>query len=262
MKNHFHLALETPEPNLVMGMKWLLGTYTSRFNRKYELSGHLFSGRYKALTIDASGDGYLRTACDYVHLNPQRAKLLRTDEPLRAYRWTSYLEYLKPPEKRPAWICVQRLLGELSIPKDSLAGRRQFERRMEARRCEEDPEAWKEMRRGWCLGDDVFRKELLAQMRERVGDNHFGPERRESAEVRAERMVREGLRLAGLKEQDLLVMPKAAAKKLELAVQLRRATTMSLKWIASRLRMGAWTYLNSVLYQHRRSIGQNTKLQK
>jgi REP element-mobilizing transposase RayT len=33
MPNHFHVVVETPQPNLVAGMKWLLGTYTSRFNR-------------------------------------------------------------------------------------------------------------------------------------------------------------------------------------------------------------------------------------
>jgi len=27
--------------NLVEGMKWLLGTYTMRFNRRHKLSGHL-----------------------------------------------------------------------------------------------------------------------------------------------------------------------------------------------------------------------------
>src|SRR5664279_3573730 len=29
MRTHFHLVLETPQPNLVFGMKWLLGVYTS-----------------------------------------------------------------------------------------------------------------------------------------------------------------------------------------------------------------------------------------
>ena len=48
MDNHFHLGIETPRANLVAGMKWLLGTDTSRFNRRHRLSGHLFSGRYKA----------------------------------------------------------------------------------------------------------------------------------------------------------------------------------------------------------------------
>ena len=33
MRNHFHLVVETPQPNLVAGMKWFLGTYSSRFNR-------------------------------------------------------------------------------------------------------------------------------------------------------------------------------------------------------------------------------------
>ena len=55
MPNHFHLVVETPQPNLVAGMKWLLGTYTGRFNRRHKLFGHLFSGRYKALIVDGSG---------------------------------------------------------------------------------------------------------------------------------------------------------------------------------------------------------------
>ena len=37
MNNHFHLVVETPRANLVAGMKWFLGTYTSRFNRRHKL---------------------------------------------------------------------------------------------------------------------------------------------------------------------------------------------------------------------------------
>ncbi len=95
MSNHFHLVMETPQANLVAGMKWFLGAYTGRFNRKHKLFGHLFSGRYKALVVDGSGSGYLRTVCDYVHLNPVRARLLKRGEKLGAYRWSSYGEYLK-----------------------------------------------------------------------------------------------------------------------------------------------------------------------
>ena len=51
MPNHFHLVVETPQPTLVAGMKWLLGTYTGRFNRRHREFGHLFSGRYKALLV-------------------------------------------------------------------------------------------------------------------------------------------------------------------------------------------------------------------
>jgi REP element-mobilizing transposase RayT len=77
MDNHFHMVVETPAANLVAGMKWFLGTYTGRFNRRHRVFGHLFSGRYKALVVDGSGSGYLKTVCDYVHLNPVRAGLVR-----------------------------------------------------------------------------------------------------------------------------------------------------------------------------------------
>jgi len=46
--------METPDANLVAGMKWLVGTYTKRFNSRYKVSGHLFSGRYKALLVDGT----------------------------------------------------------------------------------------------------------------------------------------------------------------------------------------------------------------
>ena len=90
--NHFHLVVETPRGNLVVGMKWLLGTYTQRFNRRHRVSGHLFQGRYKAQVIDAETLGYLRAACDYVHLNPARAGLVGAAEALESWPWSSYPE--------------------------------------------------------------------------------------------------------------------------------------------------------------------------
>src|SRR5271165_5597235 len=128
MRNHFHLVIETPQANLVAGMKWLLGVYTKRFNIRHKLCGHVFAGRYKALIVDGSGDGYLQTVCDYVHLNPVRAKLLPPKVPLSRFQWSSYGEYLKKPAQRPGWLRVDLLLGEKRIPKDSAAGREEFER--------------------------------------------------------------------------------------------------------------------------------------
>ena len=89
-ENHFHLVVETPQGNLVSGMKWLLGTYTGRYNRRHKLFGHLFSGRYKAVIVDGSGHGYLRTVGDYVPLNPVRARLLQAEQRLLEYPWSSF----------------------------------------------------------------------------------------------------------------------------------------------------------------------------
>jgi putative transposase len=123
MRNHFHIVLETPEANLVAGMRWFLGSYTIRFNARHKLFGHVFSGRYKAQVVDGSGNGYFRTACDYVHLNPVRAKLLKPDQRLISYPWSSLLWYMAASEHRPSWMRVDRLLGEHGLKRDNADGR-------------------------------------------------------------------------------------------------------------------------------------------
>ena len=247
MGNHFHLVIETPKANLVAGMKWLLGTYTARFNRRHRLCGHLFSGRYKSLIVDSSGDGYLRTVCDYVHLNPVRAKLLAAGQSLRTYQWSSYPWYLTAPGQRPPWLRVDRLLGETGIPKDSVAGRREFERRLEQSRPQEDRELYRALRRGWYFGDKKFRGELLAQMAERVGESHYGEERQASGEEKAKRIVAEELKRRRWREATLKKRRKGDVEKVRIAMRLRRETIMTLKWIARCLHMGSWTHVSNCL---------------
>ncbi len=94
MGNHYHLLLETPEANLVDGMRWLQSTYTQRFNARHRVRGHLFQGRYKALPVD-QGE-YFRTVADYIHLNPARAHAfdLKTGQ-LTDYKWSSFCGYTK-----------------------------------------------------------------------------------------------------------------------------------------------------------------------
>lgn len=250
MSNHFHFVVETPQPNLVDGMKWFLGTYTSRFNRRHKLFGHLFSGRYKALIVDGSGDGYLKTVCDYVHLNPVRSKLLTPEQPLEAYAWSSYPFYVGEPGKRFGWLRVDRLLGEWGIAQDSAAGCQHFAACMEARRQGELEEEFKPVRRGWCLGSEEFRKELLAQVDQKRGRWHYGPELQESAEAKAERLIAEELQSRRWTEHKLQATRKGEPMKVELALRLRAETTMSLEWIAKRLRAGTRGHLAHLLYVH------------
>jgi len=202
MSNHFHLVLETPQPNLVAGMKWLLGTYTSRHNRRHREFGHLFSGRYKALLVDGSGDGYLKTVCDYVHLNPVRARLLSRRQPLSDFFWSSYPLYLGAPGKRPSWLRTDRLLGEWGISKDSAAGRRVFDERMEQRRWEDVAVEFKPVERGWYLGDEEFRQELLARVHTPAGTSHFGEAVQAAAEVQAEQVGGGRAQAVGLERGD------------------------------------------------------------
>jgi REP element-mobilizing transposase RayT len=247
MSNHFHLVVETPEANLVGGMKWLLGVYTKRFNIRHKGCGHLFAGRYKALMVDGSGSGYLRAVSDYVHLNPARARLVRPKAPLESFLWSSYGEYLKAPKERPFWLRVDRVLGEKGIPKDSAAGRRELARQMELRRREEESSDYAEIRRGWCLGSGEFRQDLLAAAADRAGSSHYGSDRFDSSEERARRMIAEELKRLGWGESDLTRRRKGDRHKVALARRLRAETTMSLAWIAERLRMGSWSYVSNLL---------------
>lgn len=249
MRNHFHLVVETPRGDLVAGMKWFLGTYTSRFNRRHKVVGHLFSGRYKALIVDGSGNGYLKTVCDYVHLNPARARLLGPEQPLSAFEWSSWPEYLKPPSRRWPWLRVDRLLGEFRIPKDSAAGRRRLEATLEKRRAGEDGDEFDGVRRGWFLGEAQLKEEILAQMATGIGEYHGGEERRESAAARADGIVREELKRLHWRESELAKRLKGAPEKVVIAQRLRSETTMTLKWIARRLAMGSASMVTHCLRQ-------------
>jgi putative transposase len=246
MSNHFHFVVETPNANLVEGMKWLLGTYTKRFNGRHKLLGHLFSGRYKALIVDGSGNGYLKTACDYVHLNPVRAGLLKPEQPLETFPWSSYPLYIAE-RPRPRWLRVDRLLGEWGLRWDLTGTTLEFAAAMEARRKGELEKEFKPLQRGWCLGSREFKAEMLKYIEEQKGRWHYGSELRESAQAKAERLIAQAARCQGLTDQNLALWRKGHPAKVKLAQQLRNETTVTVGWIAQRLNMGTRAHLAHLL---------------
>ena len=69
MGNHYHLLLETPEPNLVDGMRWFQGTYTQRFNVRHGRTGYLCQGGYKAIPIEEEDEKLVNRVSSRIHLN-------------------------------------------------------------------------------------------------------------------------------------------------------------------------------------------------
>jgi putative transposase len=251
MSNHFHLVVETPLGNLVSGMKWLLGTYTVRFNARHRLRGHLFAGRYKSVLVDESDHSYLRVVCDYVHLNPARAGLLGAEQPLSDYVWSSYRDYLRRGSMRPRWLRTDRLLGEHGIIRDDRRSRLEFSRRMEAERQKVNQARTNNelIRRGWCLGGEAFLARILDRLEGKITENHLARERADATEMKAERIIQSRLAEIGWSEKDLRERGKCVPEKIRIAQQLRAETTLSLKNVAERLSMGAWTNLSSLLYK-------------
>jgi len=165
-----------------------------------------------------------------------------------------------PPQHRPVWMRVDRLLGEHGIARDTAAGRQEFERRMErCRREDSDGAGWKPLERGWCLGSEAFRAKLLERMERHLGEHHSGQLRHESAEAKAERIIAQELKRLNWGERNLKAHRKNDPQKLALAARLRRETTLTIRQIAQRLQMGSWKSLNNHLYLLNKTTSKDAK---
>jgi hypothetical protein len=109
-------------------------------------------------------------------------------------------------------------------------------------------ENYRPLQRGWCLGDAEFRQELLDQMEARRGKWSYGEELCESAEHKAERLVKTALRQSGWKETTWRNGAREDPVRIKIALQLREQSVMTMEWIAQRLQTGTRTYLNHLLY--------------
>jgi putative transposase len=249
MGNHFHLLLETPEANLVCGMKWLLGTFSQGWNRARRRRGHVFQGRYKSVPVNTSDADryYFRIVADYIHLNPARAGLAGGRRgALVGYRWSSLAAY--ELGKPPVWLEMDRLLRAFELAEDG-RGRRAYVAWLEARAAngkgDIDEKAMAALRRGWFLGEETFRDRLLARVDQASG---VKPHARkitagvlhDYGEREAERLVVAAGALLGLPATLALLagIRKGDERKALLAALIRRRAAAGLDWIAKRLEMG------------------------
>jgi len=243
MGNHYHLLLETPEPNLCAGMRWLQGVYTIRHNARHKVRGHLFQGRYKAVLVEGGDETYFRTVSDYIHLNPARAGMLGEGQMLADYGWSSFPGLIGDPRKRPGWLCAEWVLGQWG-EKDDARGRHSYREALEKRASEKqdggtsDEGMLKKLRRGWCFGSEEFRQRMIGMA--------AGAARRPSGEIlaahneqEAERLMAAGLESVGLRVEDLATMRKGDPRKIAVAAVVKRRTIMGNEWIARGLHMGA-----------------------
>lgn len=236
MNNHYHILLETLEPNLSAGMHWLQSAYTIRHNVKHGLKGHLFQGRYKAIPVDGRDGLYFRTVSDYIHLNPARAGLV--GERLLDFRWSSFPALVGAPRKRPRWLCAEWVLeqGDRASARMALRENLELRAREDGKRGGIDKEMLKALRRGWYFGSEDFRADLLDRLAggnaKAVGMARMHDERE------AERLVKEGLAILDLSEIDLSKTPKGSAAKIALAKFIRSRTMISNSWLSLNLHMG------------------------
>lgn len=250
MGNHYHLLVETPDANLVTGMKWLMGVFSQGWNRRRQRRGHVFQGRYKAVPINAEeGDGtYYQVVADYIHLNPVRAGLAggRTGKSLLEYSWSSLKHYRSG--RGPEWLEMKRVLAAFELA-NNRRGRLAYVKSLELR--SKDRESMKTevseaaLRRGWYLGDESYRDKLLqlveTAVRKTRQSSVMGRAVKALGEQEAERLLKKGLKALELPtaKRELAALKPGHASKALLAKWLRAHTTVSNRWIAERLEMGS-----------------------
>ncbi|MBK18126.1 MAG: hypothetical protein CMM52_04725 [Rhodospirillaceae bacterium] len=148
LEDHYHLVLETPEPNLGRGMGRLNMAYSQWFGRQYDQRGHLFYGRYKSIILQK--ERHLLEVCRHVVLKPVRLQAVnRVDH----WRWSSYQGF---DSEQPAWLHREWLRNQIGSGK---AWHEYVEKGLGA------PSPWENLRAGHYLGDETFLEDIAERIR-------------------------------------------------------------------------------------------------
>jgi hypothetical protein len=249
MGNHFHVLLETPEPNLVAGMKWFMGVFSQWWNIRRKRRGHVFQGRYKAVVVKGEGSGmYFRIVADYIHLNPVRSGWVggKSGKKLASWPWGSFGQY--GGKRGFPWVETGRVLGAFELDAKGRGHRayvRYLEERAKDRKGVLSDASLTELRRGWCLGDASFQDRILDALSDviskaRPKGSVAGSVVRAHDEAEAERMVTAALTELGMSNSadDLKGWGKFRDEKALVAFLARSNTGVSNEWVADRLGMG------------------------
>ena len=236
MKNHYHLAVETPQANLSEGMHWLQSTYATRFNRFRRERGHLFQGRYQAILVEGT-DALLRL-CDYIHLNPVRAGVLSPEEVMK-YPWSSLARFIQGP--RPPWLLPNEWLEKANCTDTREGWQRYLESLIALAR---DPGeqlrlGFDDLSRGWAIGSHGWRVALAKEYAAHaLAPGLVREERRGVLEAQWEELLGVELAICGKTSADLNEAPSADPWKIALGHRLRQKGSVPYQWLAARLKLG------------------------
>jgi putative transposase len=264
MRNHFHLAVELTEPNLAVGMKWLQGTFATRFNRYYRQVGRPFQGRYKALMVEPGE--HLGQVCHYIHLNPVRAHLV-SSEGASEYRWSSLFWYKN--KDRPACLEPDALLAAAGGLADSKAGWGKYAEYLDWLATDgpaQKQAAFDRMCKGWCIGSTEYRSALLKDLAtvegrlESLPLKALGAHRDIWRELREQQWAKSLEKILAALGLDLRGLPngKCAPAKVRVAALMRATTSVSNGWLADKLKMGRPATVSQCVRRFRLEKGEQT----
>ena len=229
MGNHYHLLLETPEPNLSWGMRQLNGIYSQAFNRRHDRVGHLFQGRFKAILVEK--DAHLLELIRYVVLNPVRAGLVEAPE---IWDWSNF-RATAGLATRPIWLEIDWTLAQFGGGALAADRYRQF---VEAGRVK-TATPWVNLRQQVFLGGDHFRRKVQHRIDGMSPCREVPWEQRHSVRPDFDAIVREAAREF---DADLAELSRRRISPMRLAVAYlaRHEAGLRATEFASRLGVERW----------------------
>ena len=176
LPNHFHLLARTLKPNLSQWMHWLITNYSIWFNRRHQLSGHVFQGRYGAFLVQEGN--YLLELSRYLHLNPVRGHAIGAGNPLqrrtrlRSYQWSSYRGYAGLVRQKK-FVMENLVLDELAGKTGRQKMKGQYRRFVEEGLLREVANPFEQVLWQNALGDESFLRQISDKwiLRETEGPN-------------------------------------------------------------------------------------------
>ena len=155
MSNHYHLLIETQQPTLSKGMKYINGVYTQQFNKRHKRVGHVFQGRFKGILVES--EAYLLELARYIVLNPVRASMVRS---AKDWPWSSYRATAGITEAHPCLVTDWVLSNFGKQKKRSQEKYRQF-----VGEGKGQPSPWDALKNQIYLGSDEFVDEMQCKIR-------------------------------------------------------------------------------------------------
>ena len=239
LDNHFHLFVRTPLANLSAGMQTLNGSYTSYYNRRHRLAGHLFQGRYKAHLVE---DGrYADTLSRYIHLNPVRAGACARPE---QWPWSSCAGYYRAARARD-WIDYGSVLEPFGGP--SPVGRRRYRRFVEAGLADGAPSPLVEATHGLLLGGEAWVSRMRRQLRQLADPPRQTPTFGRAVRVPADVIADAVAAHYGVSRESLSRRHASHAARLVFAHLSRRLGQLTLRELAPWLGLKSSTGVHTLL---------------
>jgi putative transposase len=250
MTNHYHLVIQTPQPNLSRGMHWLNSAYAGWFNRHHNRWGHLFGSRFKAIVVDQ--ETYFAEVLRYVVLNPVRAKMVARPE---NYRWSSY-RATAGLESATEWLDVDAVLNSFA-PDRELACR--YYKEFVAARLASDARLWDKRVNAICLGTQAWAKKMREQVESKPRSTDHPKEQRAVGRPHMPAVVSAVARSAGVAASAIRASRGGPWRRLIAWVGWHEGL-VTLRTIAASLRLRSEGHISGLVRQCDRELATNREL--